>query len=87
MAPIFGLAILVTNCIVWWYAVRGIVGDRLGPFHWVPVGVACFGVPIMIADLKFRPPQFSAGLIVGWSVFGLMIALVSLFRGRTRRST
>lgn len=79
-------ALLVITVVIWWFAVLGIAGNRFGLFHWVPVAIASFAVPMMIADTTFQDPQLEAWLRFGWDVVGILLASVYFIRRRIIRS-
>lgn len=53
-------AFLGSYVAVWWLAVRVLFGRRLGYFEWVPVAIAAFAIPMLLAD-------WNAGSRFGWS--------------------
>lgn len=85
-SPSTTFLLLVVSVFVWWFAIRAIAGDRFGIFHWIPVAMACFGVPILVADLTFQYPHLPHRLLLGWHGIGLFLAAVYLVRAQTSPS-
>jgi len=46
LLPLFGWVGL------WWLAVRVVFGRSLGAMEWLPVAIAAFAVPILMADMS-----------------------------------
>jgi hypothetical protein len=81
------VSLLVLFIGIWWLAVRICGGARLGALEWLPVALAVFGVPIMIADVCAiqRDQTLCHLLIAAWFGAAVMIDAVWLFR-RWRRT-
>lgn len=81
------VSILVLLIGIWWLAVRICGGARLGGLEWLPVALAVFAVPIMIADVCAIQPYRTLGhaLIAGWFGVAVIIDAVWLLR-RWRRT-
>lgn len=80
--------LLVLLIGTWWLAVRICGGGaRLGGLEWLPVALAVFGVPILIADVCAIQPYRPLGhaLIAGWFCVAVIIDAVWLLR-RWRRT-
>lgn len=76
---------LMAVVVIWWFAILAIAGKRLGMFHWVPVAICCFGLPIVLADVLVEQPQLVRWIVFTWHGMGLLLAAVYFARlGRSR---
>jgi hypothetical protein len=76
------IAILIAITVIWWFAIYGLLGNRLGVFHWVGVVLLGWCVPFAIADMLYKTPTLSTSFLWCWNGLGLLLAMAYLFRRR-----
>ncbi|SFI39060.1 hypothetical protein SAMN05421753_108189 [Planctomicrobium piriforme] len=78
--------VIAGSALAWWFGVRTLFGERLGALHWIPVAIACLGIPIMIADVLFRSPYLSLTLICCWQLLGAALAIFGIVRTQWKQT-
>lgn len=76
---------LAAVVVIWWFAVLAVAGKRFGMFHWVPVAICCFAIPIGLADLLAEQPELGRWLVWTWHGMGLLVAAVYFARLPAKR--
>ncbi|MCA8995967.1 MAG: hypothetical protein KDA80_03255 [Planctomycetaceae bacterium] len=67
--------VLVAHVLIWWGAVEWFLGKSRW-WHWVPVAVMAFAVPIVIADVAFAwKREWGPALLAIWEIVGLLGAI------------
>jgi hypothetical protein len=76
---------LAAVVVIWWFAILAVAGKRFGMFHWLPVAICCFAIPLGLADLLRPQPEMASWGVWTWHGIGLLLAAV--YFGRAPRKS